>query len=396
MRNNNLHKKHASRSLRLLLIYILAGMFISACGGGISGTGDGGTPIVIGPENNTGVADSSDAGADGNSLDATASPTESDQSSRSPDVSQLLPESLRLLIARNENVSSAQPLATQLNAFQQEVDLALQIADTVAGTSEENISDEFDTTIRYSLNNTETVIARSANAATSYLFSTSNERVIQVLQQDGNLTLRYLNRNLNSLLQATIDSRTDGTIIIEADLNQNGIASYLKILSTASRTSVFGQHPTDTSIERQRELLDPSGNILTVQTCTAASQNCDIDSSWSNSDPATDTQFSTDMTTIDNRLAVITSPVASLPEGVNEAVLSQETLQRPTDEQIQCGIQRLTNTGETNTGETNTGQTNTEETNTIRAFCFLPQPLGPTSLFSETLAGGEIFYQLLE
>lgn len=383
MPNNTMHKKHASLSLRSLLIYVLACMFIGACGGGISGTGDGGTPIVIGPENNTGVADSSDAGADGNSLDATVTPgpTGSDQSARTPDVSQLLPETLRLLIARNENASSAQPLATQLNALQQEVDIALQIANTVAGTSEENISDEFATTLRHSLDNTETVIARSANTATSYLFSTSNERVIQVLQQDDNLTVRYLNRNLNSLLQATINSGTDDNTIIEADLNQNGIPSYLKILSTSLRTIVFEQHPTDTSIEQQRELLDPSGNILTVQNCTAASQNCAIDSNWSNSDPVTDTQFNTDRTTIDNRLSVITSPLASLPDGVNEAVLSEETTQSPTDEQIQCGIQRLTNTG---------------ETNTIRAFCFLPQPLGPTSLFSETLAGGEIFYQLLE
>lgn len=386
MTSNNKFNKHASKLMNRSLICILTCLLISSCGGGISGTGDGGAIVVdtgmVDAIGNIGVADSTDSVSDSDTtmVDATA-PTESDVRVQVPDVSQLIPEALQLLNSQNENVSAAQPLVAQLDALQQQVETVLQTIGASQGTPEENISNEFDTTLRYMLDNTETVIASSSDLSASYLFSTNDERVIYVLQQGESLTIRHLIRNSNSLLQATIISLADGTTIFEADQNQNGTQSYLQILSSASITIAFAQHPTDPAIARQREIIDESGSILTVQNCVAATQNCNLDSSWSSEDSTINSQFSTALTEIENRLASINSPVIALPDDVTEAVLTEPSTEDPTDEQILCGIQRVTDSG---------------VTGSLRAFCLLPQPLGQTSVFSETLASGEIFYQLLE
>ena len=367
----------APTSLPSLLLTILTCLLLSACSGGIFGTGDGGPIDVIDPDTNGTNSPGdmvSETVANGDSSVA----TDNDGFTGSLDVSQLVPQSLQQLIARNENISQAQQLATQLSTLQEEVATILNSLIAGTGIPDDNVSDAFDTTLRYTQANSETITASSDTLSASYFFNTNNERTIYLLRQNSTLTVRQLTRSNNTLLQATIISLPDGATVIEADLNQNGTQTYLQTYSTDTGTVTFAQHPTDLTLPRQRDFIDDTANILIVQNCTTATQDCDEDSNWTSTlttGTAIDAQFSNVRTVIDNSLAGITSPLSELPDTVNEAVLTLPTDTDPTDEQIQCGLQRVSES--------------------VRAFCVLPQPLGATNLFSETLTGSEIFYQRL-
>lgn len=365
-------------SLRSLALYFAMSLFISACGGGISGTGDGGPGIIVEQISEMGGTDGADSSVDGATEDtsAVASPTDAGNIALSPDVSQLVPQVLQNLNTRTGDIDSvALALAAQLTALQQEVNVTLQSISTAPGTPDESFSEQFDTANRYIQGNTETVLANDATTSSSYLFSTNDERVIYVLQQGDTTTVRQLTKSSNDLLQANVISLTDGETVIQADLNRNGTQSYITALSTTETSIVFEQHPTDTTIARHRELIDQSGNLQTIQSCTASSQNCVLDSSWTNTDTATSTQFNNALTTIEGSLNSIIAPFGSIPPDTAEAVLTEPTSDNFTEEQILCGLQRVDST--------------------TRVFCVQPPPFTSTSLFSETLAGGEIFYQLL-
>ena len=368
-------KIHTSTSLTSIVFYIVVGLLLNACSGGISGTGDGGQPgDVINVDQNVSDGDGSAPQTGG---DAGSGDSDDDSIPQTPDTSRIIPAALQQLNMQNDSASAALPLIAQLSSLQQEVNTALEMTGTAAGTLTTNVSDAFDATFRFTFNNTETLIARSSFSTVSYIFSTNSERTLYVLQEDNRVTARHLDRTSNSLLQARIILMADGSTIIEADLNQNGIQSYFQTYSDASTTAVFSEHPTDPTIARQRELIDTNGALTILQNCTAATQDCDLDSSWSNENATSNVQFSNARNSIEADLDTVTSPPITLPDSVDEAVATQQTNNdQPTEEQIQCGVQRVTDT--------------------VRVFCWLPQPLAPTSLFSETLAGDEIFYQPLE
>lgn len=375
MRSNR--KNDTSVSLISIMFSVMVSLLISACSGGISGTGNGGQSVVNVDDNSgTGTDSSADGGDDTDGGADAETPTDGDSIPQTPDTSQLVPAALQQLNSQSNNASAALPLTAQLLTLQQQVITELEMTSSIAGTPTTNISNAFDSTLRYTFENSETLIARSSFSAVSFIFSTSNERTFYVLQEDRTVTLRHLNRNSNSLLQARVILTTNGATLIEADLNQNGTQSYLQTYSNTAVTAVFAQQPTDPTIARQRELIDETGALIVVQNCTSASQDCSLDSSWSNANSTNDVLFFDAQSSIDTSLDGIATPAITLPDNISEAVITQVTNDQPTEEQIQCGIQRVTNEA--------------------RTFCWVPQPLGTTSLFSETLAGSEIFYQLLQ
>ncbi len=395
MRSNS--TRHHALHPALIVISLLTSLLLGACSGGISGTGDGGPPIVINPEANTsedvagsdsgdGLSDNADSGVSDGSTDVNADPVintdpvENNAPAASPDTSLLLPAILQQLILLDENISAAQPLAIELNSLQQQVIASPGLTNTTTGTPTVNVSDVFDTTLSFSTQDTETLLAASSTTNTSYLFSSNAERTFHLLQQNQSLTLRYLNRTTNTLTQARITQLSDAITIMEADLNQNGQQSYLQLHLAAATSTVFSQHPTNTSIARQRELIDENGNVQTVQTCNAETQDCSLDNSWSNSSATSNEIFSIALSAIEDTLDAIATPDFDLPDEINEAVLTTAPDQSPTDAQIQCSIQRVSDT--------------------LRTFCYLPLPIPAAgqsiTIFSETLAGGEVFYRLIE
>lgn len=387
MQNNiDLLKQRCTRLLMCFAI-LIAGLLTTACSGGISGTGDGRPPIVV--DNSTTLvvdADSSNLNSGTGDEPADVGETPTANGDEAPLVQPFtvdipIPSALLELNSLNENISAAQATTAQLITLQQQLATTLNSIETSQGVAEENINDAFDTTIRFVVNGTDTIVAQATSSALSYIFSNNEERAFQILQRDNGNTIRYLDRNSNALLQATFILLPGGITVIEADMNNNGMQTYLQIRSGDVSTTVFSQHPTDTSIARQRELIDSSGNITILQNCTSATQDCESDDSWSPANVGTGIQFESALTAIENSLALsdadnINAQLVALPVSTNEAVLAQSTADQPTQEQIRCGIQRVSDV--------------------LRTFCVLPVPFDTNSVYSETLDGGEIFYQLID
>ncbi len=383
---------------------IIVGLLLSACGGGISGTGDGG---IIQPTNSqstdaidsTGNTAEIDSGTDAGIADGAdqtpQSPTADNANLPIPDLALLAPETLLQTNSRNEGTSATVSFTTQLLALAQEAaetSNAISMADTtqlditpVDIALPNEISNQFTSTLSFSIDGTDTVVASSDANELRFFFSNNTQRAIHLLQQGNTITVRRVDRISNSVFQATIVSLPDSTnstatnsTAIRADLNVNGVQTYLESYSTAEFTAAFTQHPTDPTIPRQRELIDPVGAVLVLQNCTGLIADCISDGDFSNTDADVGMQFSSAAQTIANALSEpVNSPASALPDGVNEAVLTASDINQPTEDQIQCGLQRVDNN--------------------IRLFCLRPVPLASdVGLFSETVSGAEILYQLLE
>ena len=388
MRSNSVHNSHLSQSIAVVIF----SLWLSACGGGISGTGDGG-PIVTQPTesiNSTGSTDTVDTSSDTvpespadtgvSDQDGPATPTAVDINLLLPDLSLLVPDTLLQVNAQGQSVSATVPFTAQLITLTQEVTETINAISGAQATPMTEINSQFSDSrfnnmLSFSLQGTETIAASSNDTDLRFFFSNNPERAIHLLQQDGTITLRRVDRSDNSVFQARIVSRADSSVI-RADLNINGIPSYLESYSTAEITAAFSQHPTDPTVPRRRELIDPAGVVLVVQNCTGAA-DCFTNSGFSNTD-ATGLQFSSATQAIEAALPEpVNSPLITLPDGVTEAVLAVTESAQPTEDQIQCGVQTVDDN--------------------IQLFCLRPLALETNgSLFSETVSGGEIFYQRLQ
>jgi len=119
-----------------------------------------------------------------------------------------------------------------------------------------------------------------------------------------------------------------------------------------------------------------------LETCTraTATNGCLLDSDWtaiaSTSDTITGNLFVQASDTIELQLATIESPLDTLPDSVNSAVIASTEDDQNVEVNLQCGLQVFMQT--------------------LRPFCIQPQPLELDGiLFQETLSAGEIFYQRL-
>ena len=312
----------------------------------------------------------------------TQSPDAGDIALPLPDLSLLVPEALLQTTLRNDGISATVPFTTELITLTQEVNetiesiSAAQTMQTTAISSRFNDS-RFDNVLSFSIDGTDTIVASADATALRFFFSDNSARAIHLFQQDDTITLRRVDRNNNTVFQAKIVSVSESSTAIGAALNNNGMQLYLESYSTAEFTTAFTHHPADPTIPRQRELIDPDGAVSVVQTCTGAIAECMSDSDYANTDATTGTRFSNAAQAIANALSTPeNAPLITLPDGVDEAVLATSVDAQPTEDQIQCGVQTVDNS--------------------IRLFCLRPLPLeSDVSLFSETVAGGEIFYQRL-
>ncbi len=367
-----------------IALVVTLSLFTAACSGGISGTGDG-RPVIIEP-GETG-SDTTVIDGVGGTTDSNAAPTANTNLPTLPELSLAIPTALLEAHGRNESISESAPFTQQLilvstdfEQIQSELSIATDAAINTA------VNNYFDSSVEHSLSG-DTVIRWSSDNAAISVFSTNADRIIYFLQVDETLTIRRFDRNTNVLFQAAIDSppENNSESVLETTLNNNGINSYLRAYSSgaeAGATVTFIQHPTNISIERQREIIDQSGAVIDIQTCTVASspESCQSDANWAvvtDSGNGTASQlFTTAINNINARLELRQTPIPSIPQEVNEAVIATTTEQLSAAENIQCGLQVVDGT--------------------VRAFCVEPLPLEASgTLFQEILSGGEVFYQLL-
>jgi len=314
---------------------------------------------------NTGATNNVDSGADStpeSPADAGVA-TEPDPTTQAPqvddinlllsDISILLPDALLQSNARNDGSSATVPFTTQLLTLTQEANEAINAISTDQAMQSPEVSAQFNDSrfnnvAGFTLDNTDTIVASADAGDLRFFFS-----------------------------QATIVSLAESSIIA-ADLNENGIQTYLQSYSTMQFTAAFTQHPTDPTVPRQRELIDQTGTVTVLQNCTGAITDCISDSDFSNTDTDIGMQFSNATQAIATALSVPeNAPSNALPDGVNEAVLTTSAATQPTEDQILCGLQTVDGS--------------------IQFFCLRPLPLeSDASVFSETVSGGEIFYQLLQ
>ena len=294
----------------------------------------------------------------------------------------LVPDTLLEVNTRNEGISASVPFTAQLLTLTEEVTETISAIGSARATPTTEINSQFNDTrfnniLSFSLQGTETIMASAEDTELGFFFSINSERAIHLLQQDDTVTLRRVDLSGNSVFQAKIVTLTNSTVIA-ADLNTLGIQSYLEAYSTDQFTAVVTQHPTDTSVPRQRELIDPTGTIFEVQNCTGPIEDCSSDSDFSNTDADIGLQFLIATRTFAAALSEPgNAPSLTLPDNVNEAVITATANLTPTEDQIQCGLQRVDNN--------------------TRFFCLRPLPLeSDINLFSETVSGGAIFYQALQ
>jgi len=282
------------------------------------------------------------------------------------------------------NISASLQLAMNLQV------IALELQQLqVEVTSSQNLqltpaaSTFFDSTLTLTQADSNSVINLSNDNTLQTVFSTSSDRLLYLLQENQRLTLRRIDLAQNSLFQASIIPLGNATdIVAEAVINTNGDLTIIRSLSTTERTVTFADHPTDITVQSQREIINPDGTTLVLETCTraTAANSCLLDSDWtattSIEDTVTGSIFSEASAVIEMQLATIESPLATLPDDVISAAIASTEDDQAVEDNLQCGLQVFMQT--------------------LRPFCIQPQPFElDGTVFQETLSGGQIFYQQL-
>lgn len=380
MMTNNLINTRAC--IAKYTVIALLSLLVCACGGGIAGTGDG-TPILP-IENN--IENSSTGNPQSPTADSTGGETQAPTHSTNdqapvPDLSMLIPSSWVAAQARNDQTSNSIAFTQQLTTSATEIE---QISTALLNYESPNNNADpegiYDNALSFSLESQDNTIKWSGN--TLSLFSTNTNRHLYLSQNNQMITIRRLDRARNILFQANIIN-ANGSLFIEAILNNNGAESYLRSTTDDNGSTVnFTQHPTDTSLMRQREIIDLSGTTTDVQTCIAdtANNGCQIDDDWltvnSNDADNANTLFASASANISSALQATAARDFQLPPDVVAAVLTDSSAEQPIAEEIQCGLILVNGT--------------------VREFCLQPLPVEITgNRFQELLSGGQVFYQLM-
>jgi len=353
-------------------------VLLSACGGGIEGTSDGG-PIL--PQPTDSVVDGSapntaDSGSPEADSSAGGSP-EGDGTVAFSSTSSMIPAALADRLNRVPNDSIMTPFINTLASATEELDLITNAA--ISGQSmSQPLPDSiyFDQISQTTTNDSVEIIKWSTDFNRVSALTSNASQVVQMLTSNGAITLRYLNITDNTVYQFKSDNTDNNTRFIQADLNTNGTQSYLTALINSNQTVAFVGHPTDAGVARQREISNNIGEQTDLQSCTDSL--CENDNSWVSLLGTEVVQANASYADANNRVESTTtqSPIA-LPDNIAEAVLAITNNETPTETEIQCGIQQLSHVA-----------------SRIEYFCVEPLPLENTGiLFSETLSGGQIFYQ---
>jgi len=356
-------------------------LLLSACGGGIEGTGDGG--IILPQPTDSMVDGAAPNTADSGSHESDSTTDESPNGEGTvasqvafSSTNSTIPAGLADGLNRVQNDSIMAPFIDTLASAMEELDVVTNAA--ISGqTTRQPIY--FDYISETTTNDTTQIVRWSTDFKKVSTLSSNAHQVVQMLSSDGAVTLRYLDIINNTVYQFKSDSAGNSERTIQADWNINGAQSYLTALINSNQTVAFVSHPTNANIVRQREISNITGEQADLQTCSDAS--CGNDSSWVSLLGMDIAQANASYADARNRIGSDSdrSPI-DLPDNITEAVLAMTNNDAPTENEIQCGIQRLNNVE-----------------SRVEYFCVEPLPLETTgTLFSETLSGGQVFYQRID
>ena len=197
MRSNSVHSNShlllpvVTNCVKLMSAIVIS-LLLTACGGGISGTGDGGVIQPTTSADNTGSTNNTDSGsdiaaespADANISDAdisdgagptTQNPTVENTFSPLTNLDSLVPDRLLQTSIRNEGLTATASFTDQLVQFVQEVTDTSNAISTAVAFQAAPISTEFDSTLSFSIDGTDTIVASSDTSDSRFLFSNNSE-----------------------------------------------------------------------------------------------------------------------------------------------------------------------------------------------------------------------------
>ncbi len=304
--------------LRLLLLNLLLTATLTACSGGISGTGDGDIIVVDG--DNVAV-DSTDNGVTGGTLESQVaqlqifpgsilsqpaartftnnmeSPADGADAQMSTTPTPLVSLELNSLLSSYNNVSAGITtyialLETNLsdafnNCENQGVCSTLPATATIAADQNQlvtadnaaknffniqytrNTAGFFDHMFTYTLDNGTNVTLQWNNAEDLFYFYADSGTTITYSLTDSetnSITLRHTIKNTGALLQATLINNTDTSTSIEADI----IDWYIRGTIDTQNTVIYAHDQENPVIRREATATD--GTVISAESCD--SNNC--------------------------------------------------------------------------------------------------------------------------
>ncbi len=362
--------------LRAILFQLLVAATLTACSGGISGTGDGGPIIVV-------DGDTTDAGAnstDSNIPDATVdmvvanqilpgnllSQTRIDTTAPASDgvavessvvdnaiVTNLLNTLLSQYNEAGSNVSTditllEPPLLEALNTCESQgrcstLPSTASPPSTAAEVTQsysnivfaQGTSGIFDKEFSYTREDGAQVTLQWNNQEDLLYFfiDTTNATTYSYTdKQQNTVTLRHINKASSSVLQATIVTNSDSSITVEADL----VEWYLRGTLTPQTTLIYAvnqQSPTN-----RREATTPDGSTVVTETCDRS--NCLWQSEFSNS--ATEVFGNTESSLGDFSQTINNQQGITLPSSPDRLVIStSDDNGSPALQSVSCGSVRV-------------------------------------------------------
>jgi len=207
----DVNKQHRLISLVLL---VLTGFILSACGGGISGTGDGG--LIVAQTDTTATVDAPNAIADGSTdevQDADGGDASDGAADQAPDADQL-----------PNGIDSVVPDLSQL---------ASTIIQT--GSNATSISESLQLALNLE------IIATELQQLQAEIIN--QQSLLYLLLENQRLTVRRIDLAQNNLFQASLIPLGNATdLVVEAVVNTNGNLRIFRSLSTTENTVTFADH----------------------------------------------------------------------------------------------------------------------------------------------------------
>ncbi len=436
----NRNKTAISSTIAKVKILLVAGALLSACDGGISGTGDGG-PIVVIPDAGSSPTDSLPESlyyehlttlpqqsvlalpAPLVSRPSTAQPLNSIAAAHSQllgtvaltgiqvqtDFSLIeaaISESLQL--CANELQCTSVP-SEVLTSYSPEISATEQHQlQTFTGTDADSsgrfvsftdltfgpsLSGYYDQSLTYSREDGSRVRAQwtAGSSIVSLLVDSSTMTLHTLLEKNSTrnrMTFRVEDRSGSSVrvLNAVAESAADvpSTVTVISDLYIDRVYD-VHAIGNDFNAAVFTRHPTDTNQARQRELITANGQIYNIQSCTNISDCNDWITVFTNAesaDPEPDTKY-TELEAQARDVAPSQGiTVTNLSADVLSFVLAAGT-SAPSAADIVCsGQQQIPE------------DSDSERT---RLFCWQPLPLQQSVRVYRTISNsGTLEYQLLD
>ena len=413
--NTQLKTQSKNHWLRSLLLTVCC-LTLVACGGGISGTGDGGPIINVGTlENVTGVdiTGSDTTATEDTDTESTATQLQffpsrlhininetllaaSNLNSRFPDLT-VLSLSQQLATEFAESLQQSLQTLQHLNGLESQLLDLLLICDntnscddlpaTVTDSTQTIFSDirylpqtagYFDKQLSFTTDNNTTVLRWTSDQQLVSLVTENNSALLYQFSDlaRSRTTLRREDKLTSTILHSVLISQGSANSI-EVDLHSDQ-QRYIRASADDESLILYAVHPTNPAITQVREAFNLSTSQFVIESCLTQSESCD---SWQSDQSSTNNPadlFGDSQTSLGDFTQTLTADLTvTLPDIVNEFVIASATDQpQPAARALVCGGQRVFSN--------------------LRSFCWQPLPLDDSvQIFEESKTDDSTVYRLL-